>query len=99
MAFPARFELTASGLGILRSIRLSYGNMQIDLRKYTTEGILFFTFCLVFSKVGFYLEWVKFPAARGGEFLRLVSITHAAAHKLHQLIIHNDINTVTCRFC
>lgn len=64
MAFPARFELTASGLGILRSIRLSYGNMQIDLRKYTTEGILFFTFCLVFSKVGFYLEWVKFPRSK-----------------------------------
>ena len=31
MVFPARFERAASGLGILRSIRLSYGNIMTKL--------------------------------------------------------------------
>ena len=49
MAFPAGFEPTASRLGILRSIRLSYGNTYIDPHEYTDEGMRFFTFCLVLS--------------------------------------------------
>ena len=31
---PARFELTASGLGILRSIRLSYGGAIVKSISY-----------------------------------------------------------------